>query len=105
VSAAGLFAQGGESTQIPGGVEDTSGATVPGVTVTIIQVATGQQRKTTSGESGSFVFTSLVPGEYNVRAEKPGFKTEVRSGLTLQLNQKARVDMKMAVGAVSGRSR
>jgi protocatechuate 3,4-dioxygenase beta subunit len=80
VSAAGLFAQGGESTQILGVVEDTSGATVPGVTVTIIQVATGQQRKTTSGESGSFVFTSLVPGEYNVRAEKPGFKTKSAPG-------------------------
>ncbi len=98
---AGLFAQGGESTQILGVVEDTSGATVPNVTVTITQVGTGQQRKTTSGESGNFVFTSLVPGEYTVRAEKAGFKTEVRSGLILQLNQKARVDMKMSVGAVS----
>jgi len=99
--ATSAYAQGGESTQILGVVEDTSGGLVPGVTVTIIQVATGQQRQVTTGESGNYIFTSIAPGEYTVRAEKTGFKSEVRSGLILQLNQKARVDIKLSVGAVS----
>ena len=42
-----------------------------------------------------------TPASYTVRAEKEGFKSEVRSGLILQLNQKARVDMKLSIGAVS----
>src|SRR5262245_37929424 len=96
-----VFAQGGESTQILGVVEDTTGAVVPGVTVTVTHVATAQQRQMTTGDSGNYVFTNITPGEYTVRAEKPGFKSEVRSNLILQLNQKARVDMKLAVGAVS----
>src|SRR5258708_231292 len=99
--AASAFPQGGESTQILGVVEDTSGASVPNVTVTITQVATGQQRQVTTGESGNYVFTSIPPGQYTVRAEKTGFKSEIRSNLVLQLNQKARVDMQLAVGAVT----
>ena len=96
-----VFGQGGESTQILGVVEDSTGAAAPGVTVTITQVATGQQRQVKTGESGNYVFTNITPGEYTVRAELEGFKTEVRSGLILQLNQKARVDMRLVVGAVS----
>jgi hypothetical protein len=99
--ALSVFAQGGESTQILGIVEDTSGAIIPSVTVTVTHVATGQQRKVVTGESGNYVITNINPGEYTVRAEKGGFKSEIRSGLILQLNQKARVDMKLTVGAVT----
>ena len=99
--ALSLFSQGGESTQILGIVEDTSGAVIPGVTVTATHVATGQQRKVVSGESGNYVITNITPGEYTVRAEKGGFKSEVRSDLILQLNQKARIDMKLSIGAVT----
>jgi hypothetical protein len=95
------FPQGGESTQILGIIEDTSGAVVPGVVVTATHVATGQQRQVTTGESGNYVITNIVPGEYTVKAEKQGFKSEVRSDLILQLNQKARVDIRLSVGAVS----
>lgn len=99
--ALNLFGQGGESTQILGIVEDTSGALIPEVNVTITHVATGQQRQVTTGESGNYVFTNINPGEYTVRAEKAGFKSEIRSGLLLQLNQKARVDIKLSIGAVT----
>ena len=101
VTASSLFGQGGESTQILGIVEDTSGALIPGVVVTATHVATGQQRQVTTGESGNYVITNINPGEYTVRAEKAGFKSEVRSSLLLQLNQKARVDIKLSIGAVS----
>lgn len=101
VMASSLFGQGGESTQILGIVEDTSGALIPGVVVTATHVATGQQRQVTTGESGNYVITNINPGEYTVRAEKAGFKSEVRSSLLLQLNQKARVDIKLSIGAVS----
>src|SRR5204862_6473306 len=92
LAAAPLFAQGGESTQILGIIEDATGAIVPGVSLTATHVATGQTRNVVTGESGTYVFPLMSPGEYTLRAEKDGFKTEVRSGLILQLNQKARVD-------------
>src|SRR5687768_4068587 len=90
--------QGGESTQILGVVEDTTGSVVPGVIITVTQIGTGQQRQVTSGDSGNYVVTNIIPGEYTIRAEKQGFKSEVRTGLVLQLNQKARVDMRLSVG-------
>lgn len=98
---AGLFAQGGESTQILGVVEDASGAAIPNVQVTIINTATGEQRQINTGESGNYVFTNITPGTYTVRAAKEGFRSESRTGLLVQLNQKARVDMRLSIGAVS----
>jgi len=93
--------QGGETTQILGIVQDATGAVAPGVEITATQVATGQARKVTTGESGTYVFPLILPGEYTVRAEKQGFRAEVRSGLVVQLNQKARVDFTLQVGAVA----
>jgi outer membrane receptor protein involved in Fe transport len=96
-----LLAQAGESTEILGVVEDSTGAVVPGVEITATHVATGQSRKTVTGDSGVYVFSFMQPGEYTISAAKTGFKTEVRSGLTLQLNQKARVNFSMQVGGVA----
>ncbi len=93
--------QGGESTQILGNVQDSSGAMIPGVEVTATHLATGQSRKVATGEAGTYVFPLITPGEYTVRAEKQGFRSEVVSGLVVQLNQKARVDITLQVGAVS----
>lgn len=96
-----LLPQGGESTEILGIVEDSSGSVIPGVEVTATHVATGQTRKTTTGESGTYVFSFMQPGPYTIRADKNGFRPEVRSGLELQLNQKARVNFVLQVGAVA----
>jgi outer membrane receptor protein involved in Fe transport len=98
--ASAVFGQGGESTQILGVVEDSTGAVVPGVSITATHIATGQIRRVVTGESGTYVFALMPPGEYTVRAEREGFKADVRSGLILQLNQKARVDFRLEVGAV-----
>jgi len=95
------FPQGGESTEILGIIQDTTGAVVPDVKVTATHVATNQVRTLITGGSGTFVFTAMQPGEYTLRAEKVGFRAEVRTGLTLQINQKARMNIVMQVGSVS----
>src|SRR5712671_5219212 len=100
-AAACLLAQGGESTEILGIVEDSTGAVIPGVTIKARHVSTSQERKAVTGDSGVYVLSFMQPGEYILSAEKPGFKTEVRSGLGLQLNQKARVNFILQVGAVA----
>lgn len=96
-----LAGQTGESTQILGSVEDSSGASIDGVEITATHISTGQVRKTVTSGQGVYVFPLMSPGEYTVRAERAGFKTETRSGLILQLNQKARIDFKLQVGQVS----
>jgi outer membrane receptor protein involved in Fe transport len=100
-TAAPALAQGGESTEILGLVQDSTGAVVPGVEITATHVATNQVRSLTTGDSGTYVFSAMQPGEYTVRAEKQGFRSEVRTGLVLQLNQKARLNFTLQVGSVA----
>lgn len=86
------------STEILGLITDQSGASVPGATVTARRVATGDVRTTSSNETGNYIFPLLDIGEYEVTCSAPGFKTEVRRGIVLQLQQKARLDFQLQVG-------
>jgi hypothetical protein len=86
------------STQILGLVTDSSGALIAGATVTAKHVATGDTRTTTSNETGNYVFPLLEIGQYELTCAAPGFRTEVRTGITLQLQQKARYDFVLSVG-------
>jgi len=96
--AAGVAAAQTVSTQILGLVTDATGALVPGATVTAKRVETGDVRTTTSNETGNYVFPLLDVGEYEVSCTAPGFKTEIRRGVVLQLQQKARLDFQLSVG-------
>jgi len=97
VSALAAFAQT-DSTQILGLVTDPTGAVISGATVTAKRVATGDVRSTTSNETGNYIFPLLNIGEYEVTVTAPGFKSEVRTGIVLQLQQKARLDFALQVG-------
>src|SRR5215475_4304564 len=86
---------------ILGTVTDSSGAVLPGVTITAVNIGTNQSRSTITNESGVYSLPSLQIGSYRVEAELPGFKKEIRSGITLQVDQRARIDFGMQVGQVS----
>src|SRR5688572_10552072 len=97
LTAAGAWAQTA-STQILGLVTDASGAVVPGAAVTAKRVETGDVRTTTSNETGNYIFPLLDSGTYEVSCSAPGFKTEARLNIPLELNQKARLDFQLVVG-------
>src|SRR5438876_4347115 len=63
---------------ITGEVRDSSGAVIPGVTVTVVNKATNATRTTVSNEVGLFDFPALQPGLYTVTGELAGFKTAIR---------------------------
>jgi hypothetical protein len=89
------------SGSISGRVEDTSGAAVPDATVTISNVDTAATRAMTTDEAGNYRVLSLPVGRYEVRAEKPGFQTVVRRGISLAVAQEAVVDVQIGVGEVT----
>ena len=64
-----------------GTIRDTSGAIVPGVTVALTNEATGVTRSATTGSGGTYIFTSLQPGQYRLTAEIPGFRKVDRTGV------------------------
>jgi hypothetical protein len=100
VGASVVVAQTGTAT-ILGTVKDSSGAIVAGATVTARSTDTGQTRTAESGADGAYRFDGLPVGIYEIRAEKEGFKTEVRSGLTLTVAQQAVEDFGLQVGATT----
>src|SRR5262245_58078299 len=63
-------------------------------------MATNAARRTVTNELGYYTVTALDPGEYRVTAQKNGFKTLLRSGIVLQVNQKLALDLILAVGDV-----
>src|SRR5262245_20522321 len=68
---------------ISGRVVDATGAAVGGATVTVTSPDTGAARTVTTDETGNFRVPSLPVGLQQVRAEKPGFQSAVRTGINL----------------------
>jgi len=85
---------------ILGTVRDSSGAVIPGADVAARNTETGQARMTVSAEDGSYRFNALLIGNYEVRAELPGFQSVVRSGLTLTVGQEAVVNFTLEPGSL-----
>src|SRR5258708_8619769 len=83
---------------ISGTIVDTSGAAVPGATVKVVSVETGLVRTLTTDERGNYRTLALPVGRYEVRAEKPGFQTAVRTGIALVVAQEAQVDLVLRIG-------
>ena len=92
-----LWAQSISGT-ILGSVQDTTGAAVPGASVTIVNSETDLTRTVTTNSTGEYDVPSLPPGTYNISVEMKGFKKVSLSGVRLNVDQKARVDLKLEVG-------
>ncbi|MBE3132658.1 MAG: TonB-dependent receptor [Acidobacteria bacterium] len=86
---------------IEGTVVDTSGAVLPGVTVTVTNIDTGASRTVVTNERGLFRAPLLPLGTYRVLAEIQGFKKFEQAGVTLAAGQTAVVDITMGVGNVT----
>jgi hypothetical protein len=84
-----------------GGVEDPSRAVLPGATVTATNRDTGLQRETTTDGSGSYAFRDLQAGTYDLRVSMSGFKSYVKTGVPVTLNNVAREDVRMEVGGTT----
>ena len=96
VAIAGAQTQGG----ISGLVTDSSGAAIPGATVTVTNTATRGMRTTTTNAEGLYSFPSLPPGFYAVKVELQGFKTAELSKVKVDIEQTVRLDVPLQVGNV-----
>lgn len=84
---------------ISGTVLDKSGAVIPGAKVTVTNAATNTSVQLSSNEAGEFTAPSLAAGQYNIRAEKEGFRPAVLNNLTLNAASSAHADMTLEVGS------
>src|SRR5262249_15055525 len=91
----------GQTASVTGRVTDPSGAVVPQATIKIEAVGSGVSTTSISDEQGYYSFPSLQPGVYNLTVSKTGFKPIRETRLELAVQQAARVDPVLEVGAVT----
>ena len=86
---------------IVGNVEDSSGATLPGATVTITSRETNLARSAVSNEVGAYSFTNVQAGTYDVKVSLQGFKESVKTAVPVSVNTVSRVDARLDIGQLS----
>src|SRR5436309_4080935 len=83
---------------LTGIIQDQTGAVLPDVTVTIANTDRNTSQVTKTNEIGSYVLPALNTGNYSIAADLPGFRKFVQGGIILQVNQVARIDVRLDVG-------
>ena len=84
---------------IRGTIYDPNEAGIPGATISLTSVATGETRTTTSNEVGTYAISSIAPGPYTLKIEKAGFAPQ-QQRLELLVNEERRHDVMLLVGLV-----
>src|SRR5215831_10464018 len=87
--------------ELAGTVRDATGGVLPAVKLTITSQATGQDRQVNTDSNGNYVAAAMAVGEYSIKAELPGFKTQIRQGVVLQVGRESRADLVLEVGNVN----
>ncbi|MGD0907670.1 MAG: carboxypeptidase-like regulatory domain-containing protein [Candidatus Acidiferrales bacterium] len=94
-----VFGQTSGSGALSGTIKDASGAVVPNATVTITNSGTNQTRTATTGADGTYRFGFLLPGQYSLQVEAPGFKTAMSQSVVVTVTETAVFDETLQVGA------
>jgi hypothetical protein len=86
---------------IQGTVTDPSAAVIAGAKVSVINPETGFRREQVTREDGSYTFTQLPTGSYEVHAESKGFQRVIRQGLSIAADQRVLADITLPPGAIT----
>ena len=97
-SCLSLHAQ--QNSQIDGSVVDQVGAAVTGAQVTLTQDGTGFVTKAETNGSGQFTIPGLNVGTYSLAVSAPGFETYQQNGISLNISEVRKADIKLTVGTV-----
>jgi hypothetical protein len=84
-----------------GSITDTTGAVIPNAKVVVTNAGTGVQREAASDSAGLYDVRLLQPGNYSIMVQKEGFRQLTREDMRLEVNQVARLDFVLPLGAVT----
>jgi hypothetical protein len=90
-----------DSATLLGSIRDSKGASLPGATMTLKNIATGISVTTQSDSNGDYQFPNVRIGTYQVSAELQGFSTALAENVVVTINARQRVDLTMQPGAVT----
>jgi hypothetical protein len=95
------FSQGNITfAQLNGTVRDTTGATIPGATVTMRDLETNRVATAVTNTAGNYVVPNLPPGRYELTVELSGFARYTQTGLVLTVGQSATQNVTLSVAGV-----
>jgi outer membrane receptor protein involved in Fe transport len=100
LAAPALFYSQTVDTAILGTIADASGGLIVDASVTVTQSTTGIARSVKTNSAGNYEVRYLIPGSYSIEVQAPGFLTERRPAVDLQIGQQAKVDFSLQVGTV-----
>ena len=100
LSVPSLLAQS-SGASIQGTVTDSTGAVIPGATVTATNTETNLQRGAESGSAGLYVIPNLPPGKYRLQVAMKGFQTSIRDGIDLVVGQQLTLNSALKIGEVA----
>lgn len=98
LSAIALHAQ---TAQVTGRLTDSLDAVIVGGSVEIVNADTGARRSTVSNAEGYYTIPLLPPGRYAISVQASGFKPVTQEGVTLTVDQNARIDFALSIGTVN----
>ncbi len=90
----------GAVAEVNGSAVDSSGAVLPGVTITLTEETTGLVRSVISNETGRYSVQALQPGRYTMRAELAGFQAQSLSGVTVNVGQALTLNFSLPLGTL-----
>ncbi|MCX6627592.1 MAG: TonB-dependent receptor, partial [Candidatus Solibacter sp.] len=86
---------------IVGAVTDSSGAAIPGASITLTNSGTAERRPVVADATGIYRFLNLIPGSYRIDVEHAGFKHLTRDSITVEVGGAVRIDASLQIGEVS----
>jgi Carboxypeptidase regulatory-like domain/TonB-dependent Receptor Plug Domain len=96
-----ISAFGQTTASVTGTVTDSSGAAVPNAEVTVTMPERGLTRTTSTNGSGEYLLPALPVGTVSIAVTAAGFQKYIANGVVLQVGQKVRNDVTLAVGATT----
>ena len=90
-----------QNATVTGRITDSSGALLPGASIVVTNLETGIKTLVTSNEEGLYTAPLLPPGKYSLTVELSGFRPETRTGIVLDVQQIARIDLKLQLGGLA----
>ena len=85
--------------ELSGTIKDSSGAVIPNAALTLVNTSTQQTQTAAAHGDGSYAFSDLVIGTYQLRVQATGFTTSLQDKISLSVNQHARLDVSLRVSA------
>ncbi|MDR3413011.1 MAG: carboxypeptidase-like regulatory domain-containing protein, partial [Formivibrio sp.] len=98
-SPGALPAQTLSTSQISGHVADPAGLALSRAVINLVNVETSATLTVTTDPSGFYMFPDLRVGKYELKAEMPGFRTYLQSGINLQVDVNPQINIQLQVGA------